>query len=254
MKSANPKELITFAQQLHDSVSKLAQGEKVSKLSSQGNIRFMMMKLTPHLQIKWGAKCYDALPRVFNLVEMDDWLTKKSKRQQYGKLLCGGVSNDNESSTQQQKTQRGKRKPQPATSTINHVEMSRSSPTKATTTGPASTTKPVKSSLPPPICCVCRASSTILTSARRTKQWLSQKDPRPHMMLVVVSSARLASTTRRAQSKDAINRGIISPYFTDLHSRSRRNRPTARQQQRPRREPSQPPPKELQPRRSIPAW
>ena len=58
MKSANPKELITFAQQLHDSVSKLAH-EEVSELSSQGNIRFMMMKLTPHLQVKWGAKCYD---------------------------------------------------------------------------------------------------------------------------------------------------------------------------------------------------
>ena len=102
MKSANSKELVTFAQQLHDSVSKLAHGEEVSELSSQGNIRFMMMKLTPQLQIKWGAKCYDALPRVLNLVDMDDWLTKKSKSQQYGKLLCGGVSNDsNESSTRQ---------------------------------------------------------------------------------------------------------------------------------------------------------
>ena len=70
MKSANPKELITFAQQLHDSVSKLAHGIEVSELSSQGNIRFMMMKLTPHLQIKWGAKCYDALQRVLNLVDL----------------------------------------------------------------------------------------------------------------------------------------------------------------------------------------
>ena len=59
MKLANPKELITFALQLHDSVSKLAHGEEVSELSSQGNIRFMIMKLTPHLQVKWGAKCYD---------------------------------------------------------------------------------------------------------------------------------------------------------------------------------------------------
>ena len=83
MKSSSPKELITFAQQLHDSVSKLAHGEEVSELSSQGNIRFIMMKLT----VKWGAKCYDALPRVLNLVNMDDWLTKKCKRQQYGKLL-----------------------------------------------------------------------------------------------------------------------------------------------------------------------
>ena len=88
MKSANPKERVTFAQQLHDSVSKLSHGEEVSELSSQGNVRFLMMKLTPLLQLKWGAKCYDALPRVLNLVDMDDWLTKKSKRQQYGKLLC----------------------------------------------------------------------------------------------------------------------------------------------------------------------
>ena len=52
MKSANPKEILNFAQQLHDSVSKLTHGEEVSELSSQGNIRFMMMKLTPHLQVK----------------------------------------------------------------------------------------------------------------------------------------------------------------------------------------------------------
>ena len=157
MKSSSPKELITFAQQLHDSVSKLAHGKEVSELSSKGNIRFMMMKLTPHLQVKGGAKCYDALPRVLNLVDMDDWLTKKSKRQQYGKLLCGGVSNEsNDSSNQQPKTKKGKGKPQPATSTINHVETSSSSPTKTTTTAPASTTKPVKTSLPPPICYVCK--------------------------------------------------------------------------------------------------
>ena len=56
MKSANPKELITFAQQLHDSVSKLAHGVEVTELSSQDNIRFIMMKLTPHLLIQVGRK------------------------------------------------------------------------------------------------------------------------------------------------------------------------------------------------------
>ena len=53
-----------------------------------------MMKLTPHLQLKWSAKCYDSLLRVLNLVDMNDWLIQKSKREQYGKLLCEGVSND----------------------------------------------------------------------------------------------------------------------------------------------------------------
>ena len=52
MKSTNKTELATFEQKLHGSVSKLTHGEEVSKLSSQDNIRFMMMKLTTHLQLK----------------------------------------------------------------------------------------------------------------------------------------------------------------------------------------------------------
>ena len=132
------KKLVTFAQQLHDSVSKLTHGKEVSELSSQGNIRFMIMKLTPHLQLKWDAKCYDSLPR----------LTGKSKRQQCGKLLCGGVPNDINERFGQQRTQKGKGKSQPATSTINHVGTSSPSTTKTTTSAAEKTTKRGKPSFP----------------------------------------------------------------------------------------------------------
>ena len=56
------------------------------------------------------------------------------------------------------------------------------------------------------------------------------------------------------QSKDATNRGITSPYFMDLHSRSRRSRLIAEQQQQHlRRQPSQFLKEEPQPRHAFPA-
>ena len=55
MKSSNPKELFSLAKQLHGSVPNLSQGEEVSEQSSQGIIRYTIMKLTPYLQLKWGV-------------------------------------------------------------------------------------------------------------------------------------------------------------------------------------------------------
>ena len=63
---------------------------------------------------------------------------------------------DSNESTGHQKTQKGKGKSQPATSTINHVETSIPSPAKTTTSAAASTTKPVKPYLPPLTCYVCK--------------------------------------------------------------------------------------------------
>jgi len=113
LKSTDPKQVLTFARKLNNSVSELSKGEEASELLSQGNIRFMSLKLPTSLREKWSGKCYDARPRQLNLVDLDDWLTKLSKRKEYDQLLHGALeeslkseSHQNESKPEQK--ERGK--------------------------------------------------------------------------------------------------------------------------------------------------
>ena len=62
LKSKDPKQVRTFARKLHNSISELSKGEEASELLSQGNIRFMSLKLPTSLREKWSGKCYDARP------------------------------------------------------------------------------------------------------------------------------------------------------------------------------------------------
>ena len=104
--------MLMFARKLHNSVSELPKGEEASELLSHGTIRFMSLKLPTSLQERSG-KCNDARPRQLNLVDLDDWLTKLSKRKEYDQLLHGALeeslkseSHQNESKPEQK--ERGK--------------------------------------------------------------------------------------------------------------------------------------------------
>ena len=143
LKSTDPKQLLTFASKLHNSVSELSKGEEASELPSQGNIRFMSLKLPTSLREKWSGICYEPRPRQLNLVNLDDWLTKLSNRKEYDQLLHGALEESLKSKSRQTKPkpeQNGKEKKPDKTSsaksTINHLS-SATPVTTPVTTSPA---------------------------------------------------------------------------------------------------------------------
>ena len=97
--------------------------------------------------------------RQLNLVDLDDWLIKLSKRKEYDQLLHGALEESFKSKSRQTESKpeqkgRGKKpdKISSATSTINHE--SSASPVTTSHAAAASTTASKKPTLPPPVCCV----------------------------------------------------------------------------------------------------
>ena len=166
---------------------------------------------------------------------MNDWLKRRSKRKQYGKLLCGGVPTDSTESSGQKKTQKDNRKSTRQCQQFTMSKLAARLYLKRQRLQPQ-----VRRSrgnflfhLQPAI--YVRASSTTSARARPTKQRLRPKEQRPRMTPVDVSSARSNSTTHHRRTKrqysvrfkDVNSHGITSHFFMDKPSRSRRSRPIA---------------------------
>jgi len=110
----------------------------------------MALRLPRVLREQWSSECYNALPQVLKLVDMDDWLNKISKQKEY----------QHEHLVRPKSEQNGMMKRQgnsfPATSTINHIKTSSSSPVSMRSAGAASTSTTARPTLPPPTCLVCK--------------------------------------------------------------------------------------------------
>jgi len=80
-----------FSNELHGVVSTLINSGNNVELASSGTLKLLLHKLPPDLCNKWGAKVVAMLPRIPNLADLDAWLRRLTKSQEFASYAVGSA-------------------------------------------------------------------------------------------------------------------------------------------------------------------
>jgi len=83
--------LRAFSNELHGVVSALTYSGNNVELASSGTLKLLLQKLPPDLCNKWGAKIVEMLPRIPNIAELDAWLRRLTKSQEFASYAVGSA-------------------------------------------------------------------------------------------------------------------------------------------------------------------